>query len=265
MCSLIILFFDSMPQYIGESIVGLITVVIAGLIVGYFSSKYFARINEIARVEGLLFEKKIPVYKEIYALVELMNQLQSIRHNKMTHILEMIDLAGFSIQDKASYQVAGVFMDYKEMISKFLDIDKYIAENRLYYDEDVYLQLLLFQNYIIVFNRFHVVYREAVSDCTNDEELMDRVEQSMFIALGIILFDDFAEQTSNVLSCLRNSLNNVSLKRRNVPRFDYKFFNDHNEFMLSHMKKSMILNENDKIMKLITSFVSMTIEECVKD
>lgn len=265
MYSQITSFFDSIPQYMGEAIVGLVTLIIAGLIVGYFSSKYFARISEIARIEGLLFEKKIPVYQEIYTRLELMNQLQSIRHNKVNHILEMINSAGFSIQDKASYQVAGTFLDYKGMISNFLDIDKYIAENRLYYDENVYLQLLLFQNYIMVLNRLHVVYREAVSEHINDEELIDRVEQLMFNALGITLFDDFAQQISNLLSSLRNSLNNVSLKHRKVPRFDYKFFNDDNEFVLSYLKKSVVLRETDKLMKLITSFVSLALVEYVKE
>lgn len=87
----------------------------------------------------------------------------------------------------------------------------------------------------------------------------------MFIALGIVLFDDFAQQIDNVLKCLRKSFNNVSLKRRKVPRYDYEFFNDDNEFLLSHLKKSIVLSERDKIIKLITSFVSMAILKSMKD
>lgn len=249
----------------GEAIVGLVTLVVVGLILGYFSSKYFARSNEITRIEGLLFEKKTPIYKEIYSRVELMNQLHSIKHGKIKHILDLVDDAGFSIQEKSSYQIAEIFTDHEKMASTFIDIDKYIAENRLYYDEEVYLQLLLFQNYIIAFNRFHVVYREAVVDYKIDKELLDEIEHSMFIALGIVLFDDFAQQIDNVLKCLRKSFNNVSLKRRKVPRYDYEFFNDDNEFLLSHLKKSIVLSERDKIIKLITSFVSMAILKSMKD
>ena len=255
----IIQFFDSIPQYMGEAIIELVTLVVVGLILGYFSSKYFARINEITRIEGLLFEKKTPIYKEIYSRVEGMNQLQSIRQSKIKHILELVNDAGFPIQEKSSYQIAEIFMNYEKMSSTFLDIDKYIAENRLYYDEEVYLQLLLFQNYIIAFNRFHVVYREAVADVTNDKKLLDGIERSMFIALGIVLFDDFAKQIDNVLKCLRKSFNNVSLKRRKVPRYDYEFFSDDKGFMVSNLKKTQLLSENEKIMKLITSFVSMGI------
>lgn len=261
----IIQFFDSIPQYMGEAIVGLVTLVVVGLILGYFTSKYFARINEITRIEGLLFEKKTPIYTEIYSRVEGMNQLHSIKHGKIKHILELVDDAGFSIQERSSYQIAEIFTDHEKMASMFLDIDKYIAENRLYYDEEVYLQLLLFQNYIIAFNRFHVIYSEAVADYKIDKDVLHGVERSMFIALGIVLFDDFAQQIDNVLKCLRKSFNNVSLKRRKVPRYDYEFFSDDKGFMVSHLKESVLLSERDKIMKLITSFVSMAILKSMKD
>lgn len=249
----------------GEAIVGLVTLVVVGLILGYFSSKYFARISEITRIEGLLFEKKTPIYKEIYSRVELMNQLHSIKHGKIKHILDLVDDAGFSIQEKSSYEIAAIFTDYEKMASTFIDIDKYIAENRLYYDEEVYLQLVLFQNYIIAFNRFHVVYREAFADHSNDKEILDGIEQSMFVALGIVLFDDFAQQIDNVLKCLRKSFNNVSLKRRKVPRYDYEFFSDDKGFMVSNLKKTQLLSENEKIMKLITSFIALAIVRSLKD
>ena len=265
MYNYIIQFLDSIPQYMGEAIVGLVTLVAVGLILGYFTSKYFARINEITRIEGLLFEKKTPIYKEIYSRVEGMNQLHSIRHSKLKHILELVNDAGFPIQEKSSYEIAAIFTDYEKMTSTFLDIDKYIAENRLYFDEEVYLQLLLFQNYIIAFNRFHVIYSEAVADYKIDKDVLHGVERSMFIALGIVLFDDFAQQIDNVLKCLRKSFNNVSLKRRKVPRYDYEFFSDDKGFMVSNLKKTQLLSENEKIMKLITSFVSMTILKSVKD
>lgn len=261
----IINFFDVIPQYMGEAIVGLVTLIIVGLILGYFSSKYFARINEITRIEGLLFEKKTPIYEEIYSRVELMNQLHSIRRSKIKHILELINDAGFPIQEKSSYQIAEIFTDSDKMASTFLDIDKYIAENRLYFDEEVYLQLLLFQNYIIAFNRFHVIYSEAVADYKIDKDVLHGVERSMFIALGIVLFDDFAQQIDNVLKCLRKSFNNVSLKRRKVPRYDYEFFSDDKGFMVSNLKKTRLLSENEKIMKLVSSFVSMAILKSMID
>lgn len=255
----VIQLLDSIPQYMGEGIVGLATIIIAGLIVGYFSSKYFSRISEITRVEGLLFEKKIPIYKEIFSRVELMNQLQSIQGDNIEGILTIINEAGFEIPVTRSYQIAEIFLDFEKMRTTFLDIDQYIAENRLYYDDDVYKQLLIFQNYIIVYVRIYTMYYETVTDFGADKKKINAIAQSMFTALGIVLHDDFAEQTYNVINCIRKSLNNVTLERRKTPRYDNNFFNDNKEFIMSNLLKSSALIQSVKINKLIATFVGLAL------
>lgn len=258
-------FLAGIPQYMGEAIIGLITILIAGLIVGYFSSKYFSRISETTRVEGILFEKKIPIYKEIFLRIDNMNQLRTIKREDIEAIIELIKHSGIEVPDKPSYQISEIFTDFNKMHSSFLEIDKYISENRLYYDEETYKQLLIFQNYIIPYVHFYVIYHEAVTDFTKDEELINRGAQMMYTALGIVLSDDFGKQTLSALNCIRNSLNNVSFKRRKVPRYDYSFFNDKSEFILLNLMKSHVFSKSDEIMSLITVFSSQTIIDKIKE
>lgn len=250
---------ESIPQYMGEAIVGFVTITIAGLIVGYLSSKYFAHIAEKTRVEGILYEKRIPIYKEIFSRLDNMNQLRTIKHENIAAILSLIDRTGIKVSKRASYQVAGIFTDHAMMREDILALDRYISENRLYYDEEVYKQLLVFQNYIVPYLHFYAIYYEAVTSFTDDEVIIDKAAQLMYTALGVILSEDLGEQVLNTLDVIRVSLNSVDFKRRKMPRYDYSFFNDKNEFIMSHLLKTVVFTRNHEIQELITLFATQAI------
>jgi hypothetical protein len=257
----IIFFFNSIPPYIGEGIIALVITIFGGLIVGYFTSKYFARASEIIRVEGLLLEKKITIYKAIYSRVEGLNQLISLNYTEIAPILKIIKENGFSISEERNYQLPKIFLNSGKFCRTVLELDEYIAENRLFFDQAVFQQLLIFQNYIIFYNRFHVIYTEGIQLETTevDNEIVNKVENGMFIALGIILSDDFLKQTTDVLSSLRDSINNISLKRRKVPNYSYEYFNDENSFLMQRLKDTAIIKEREKITMLISDFCALAV------
>lgn len=257
----IIFFFNSIPPYIGEGIIALVITIFGGLIVGYFTSKYFARASEIIRVEGLLLEKKITIYKAIYSRVEALNQLTSLNYTEVAPILKIIKEKGFPISEERNYQLPEIFLNSGKFCKTVLELDEYIAENRLFFDEAVFQQLLIFQNYIIVYNRFHVIYTEGIQIGTTevDNKIVNKVENGMFIALGIILSDDFLKQTTDLLSSLRYSINNISLKRRKVPNYSYEYFNDENSFLMQRLKDTAIIKEREKITMLISDFCALAV------
>lgn len=74
----IINLLKELPPYIGEGIVELTIVVAGGLLVGYLSSKYLYRINELHKVEGWMFEKRILIYQEIFNKLSKMTEMYII-------------------------------------------------------------------------------------------------------------------------------------------------------------------------------------------
>ena len=258
-----IYFFNSIPQYIGEGLLGLLVTVSGGLIVGYFSSNYFSRISEVTRVEGLLLEKKIPIYKEIYSRAENLNQMMSYQHSDLKLIIEQIKECGFDFTERRSYQVNEIFKDANLCCDTVLELDKYIAENRIYYNDDIFKQLLIFQNYIIFYNRFRVIYREGVYEMRKDidHNTLVKIENSMFLALGLVLSEDFSQQVSDVIKCLRRNINNVSLKNRTPVDYTYEYFNGENSFIMKGLKESVLIKERSKIKELLTKFCCIAISE----
>jgi len=193
--------------------------------------------------------------------VEALNQLTSLNYTEVAPILKIIKEKGFPISEERNYQLPEIFLNSGKFCKTVLELDEYIAENRLFFDEAVFQQLLIFQNYIIVYNRFHVIYTEGIQIGTTevDNKIVNKVENGMFIALGIILSDDFLKQTTDLLSSLRYSINNISLKRRKVPNYSYEYFNDENSFLMQRLKDTAIIKEREKITMMISDFCALAV------
>lgn len=250
---------ENIPQYLGEAVVGFIALILAGLILAYFSSKYFSRIAEVTRVKGILFEKKLPIYKNIFSQLDAMNQLRMFKHEEVEAFVKEVKEAGLNFSESPTYAVAEVFTDHKNMRETLLKLDTYISENRIYYDDEVYKQLQTFQNYIIAYLRFYTIYYQAAKQYGIDEKYIDKVAQALFTSLGLVLTEDLTEQIINVQNAIRKSLNQVKLEFREAPTYDYAFYNDPDGFIRSELKSSLIFSKNNQIQKLIYSFTAMTL------
>lgn len=252
-------FVESIPQYIGEAVVGFIALIFAGLILAYFSSKYFSRISEVTRVKGILFEKKLPIYKSIFSQLDNMNQLRMYKHETVEILIKEIKDAGLDFSEKPTYAIADFFTDYKKLQKTLLKLDAYISENRIYYDDEVYKQLLIFQNYINPYLHFYAIYENAVKQYIEDETRIEKVAQVLYTALGLVLTDDFAEQIIKVQNTIRKSLNQVELEFRKMPTYDYAYYKDREGFVMSNLKDSIVFTKNEEIQMLITTFAAIAL------
>lgn len=84
-------FFNQMPSYMGEGIVQIFVTLICGLVLGWLTSRYFSRKNEVIRVEGLLLEKKLPIYGEIVKRVGTMNNMCLIASEQVDAAMGVIE------------------------------------------------------------------------------------------------------------------------------------------------------------------------------
>ena len=221
-------FINSLPDYIGQGILGIIVTVVTGLVLGYITSKYFTRKDELTRIEGLLLEKKIPIYKEIFKRLESLNNQVEYTPANCSMALQIMQEC--EIKRPKYLHSPQILENSDEMRKTFLAIDQYATENKIFFDDDVASAMLVFQNYI---------------------------EHQMMIALGLILSEDLFQQTQKVTTTIRNSLNNLSFNHRVAPTYRYEDFNDPESSLFKELLQTKAFAEREKIITLITHFVSI--------
>lgn len=249
-------FINSLPDYIGQGILGIIVTVVTGLVLGYITSKYFTRKDELTRIEGLLLEKKIPIYKEIFKRLESLNNQVEYTPANCSMALQIMQEC--EIKRPKYLHSSQILENSDEMRETFLAIDQYATENKIFFDDDVASAMLVFQNYIIAFVRFQAMFREQMEQfgVTMSKEICN-VEHQMMIALGLILSEDLFQQTQKVTTTIRNSLNNLSFNHRVAPTYRYEDFNDPESTIFKELLQTKAFAEREKIITLITHFVSI--------
>lgn len=251
-----------LPDYIGEGIIELIITIFGGLIVGYFTSKYFERVSEITRIEGLILEKKLDVYREI---IKRMNELISLvelppaRYGQIEYLLEKVDI---NIERDNPRQISKLFNDPQYFEDTFLSIDRYLAENRMYYDNISDLPILVFQNYFAIYNRLLVIFKEQMMDSsiTNKVKLYP-FELLLIQGIGVLTENEFEKQINNVMKAIGQSMNYISIKHRKNPVYTDSFFNAPDGEIMKQLKDTIILKEKDKITKYVSMCVCMALEQ----
>lgn len=265
MLDTIIKTINFLPDYIGEGIIELIITVIGGLIVGYFTSKYFERVNEITRIEGLILEKKLDVYREI---IKRMNELISLvelpssRYAKLEELLAKVDI---KIERDNPRQISQLFNDPQYLVDTFLSTDKYLAENRMYYDSITDLPILVFQNYFAVYNRLLAMFREQIVDFGVATEVkLYPFELLLIQGIGVLTENEFEKQINNVMKAIGQSMNYISIKHRKNPVYTNSFFNAPSGEIMKQLKDTILLKDNEKITKYVTTCVCMALEHTSK-
>lgn len=258
MLSEISTFLQELPPYIGQGLMSILVTICAGIVLGYVTSKVFIKRDELTRIQGVLLEKKIPIYKEIFQRVENFNNLVEHNENSAALALRMLEEAGF---EKPKFiHLPSLFDNPDNLKDTFLDFDRYATENKIYFDEDVAKEVFIFQNYIITCVRLHTIFQEQLDmyRISRDEKVL-AVKHQLFIALGMILMDDLFRQTQKLSVSIRNSLNNRSFNHRVAPTYRYDDLNASEGLLHQALHDSVIISEHDKIHLLITKAAALAL------
>lgn len=252
-------FFSSVPEFILEAILSLIITVVGGVIVAYFVSRYFERINEVTRLKGLVIEKRIAIYKELASRLESFNNLLFFRTDQVESELLILNNIGYKEEFSAGVKINDVFNDYKTLNERYLDFEKFSLENRLFFDTEVYDEVNFLQNYLCLYTHIKILYDEQLialgKDCQLKEnnELLDHAVR----AVGILLSDDFGDTIANVIDTIRKSLMNVSLKTRHEQLHTYDYYNNSWSEFMQRMMATIAGRSTNQIQKIIRAYANL--------
>lgn len=250
-------YIANIPDYIWQELFHVIILAVSALIVAFATSWIFKRKDEVTRVEGVLLEKKLEVYRQLSDRLlnfEELHQLSMSEAELAIKQLEENDLAIPQFLHIPSFMLSGVDNMYEQLMA----FDRFATENKIYYDDYTAWPIFVFQNYNTIFIRFHAMYRDGIVGVgfAMTEEVK-RVEDEMFIALGLLICTEWVQRVENLISSLQTSVNNLNLSHRKVPVYNYQMMTDPNGPMMSELKTSILMQERDKIMNLITSYVAL--------
>lgn len=248
---------NTLPSYIGEGIMELLIMITGGLILGYITSKYLYKINELNRVEGWLLEKRIPIYEELFKYTEQMMELCMITPAQFAIVVPVLEKYNLKL-DETAKQVSNLFMDPDKLTASFLEFDKFAAQNRLFFDTQVAREVLVLQNYYAIFRRMLVLFDEQMIDLKIDQkDKVKAVRGHLIVTIGVYLSNEFLQNVEKLQNAIRVSMNHLELSHRTKPDYSYDFYQSENGFMMTRLKDSKALQNNIALIEVITEYIAM--------
>jgi hypothetical protein len=249
-------FFNSVPDYVGEGVLTCVLTIVSALIVGWITARYFMRRDELTRVEGILLEKKIPIYEHISQQLIAMNALWALDPIYAKPAVEVLKKHG--IECRGQYQIHQMLLDPKEFRRIFLDFEKYTMDKKLYFDESVVLPIIVFTNYLALLNQLGVHFEHELESLgVQIDDKIRKLEEQLYAAIGLLLKDDIAHQIGVVDSAIMASLQNLSLDHRKQPQYDHHMFIDPNGPVMKAMGATFLSQQKDLINAILLDYIAM--------
>lgn len=257
--------FSTLPDYIAKGIVELFVAIIGGLFVGWVGSTLFARKSQIAATEGDLLKKRLSVYEEFSAILERLRSAETLSVERIAVIKKLLDSVGFCDVDLTRRYVLSIFADSKRFTDKYLELDKYIATHRIFFDDNIVLPVFVFQNYIGALRRIQTLYEEQIINVgiSLDNEKSHAIESTMMVEIGVLIEEEFSKLIDNVLEAMRNSIANLKMSYHKPIPHTAQFFSE-NGPIIKALKDTIIMRDREKVMMLVTENVSLAMIQLKK-
>jgi hypothetical protein len=251
------IYLSSLPDFIQEAIISLFITVVGGVIVAYFVSRYFEKINEVTRLKGIIIEKRIEVYAELAKKLEALNNMIFFHAEQIEPELEVLKQIGYKGQFEHGVKINDVFDDNETLHKRFLDFERYSNENRLFYDSKVYDEVNFLQNYFCLYAHLQILFSEQLNtigkdpDSEYNKSLLNHVVRTV----GILLSEDFASCISTALEAIRYSMLNVTLDTRHEQLHTYGYYNNPDGPFMQRLMSSEAGKRKDDICYIVHAYV----------
>lgn len=250
----IICFFNSVPEYVGEGVLKGVLTIVSALIVGWITARYFMRRDELTRIEGMLLEKKIPIYEHISQQLTGMNELWALDPAYGQPMVEMLKRHG--VEPSGPLQIHKMLLDPETFRTSFLAFEKYTIEHKLYFDEHTTLPILVFTNYLAAINRMGVHFeQELVKLGVKTDNEVKKVEKHLYVTIGLLLREDMAAQIEKVDAAVMTSIQHLDFDHRKQPKYDYQMFRDPNGPLMKAMAETEFVKKNAVINEIIQDYI----------
>lgn len=255
------------PEYIGKGILQLLILTLGGIIVAWATTAVFGRRSEINVVKGKLLKRKLEVYEELCGKLESLKAMVTIPSDLYESAVKTLMQENVMFDPINQNQILSVFDTPANFYQKFLETDNYISLKRLYFDNEVMLQTLRFQNYFAALRRLQVVYEEQFVDAgiPIDRKDVSAVERMLMVEIGVMLQDDFVAQVDKTIAVMKQSFKNLNFDHRDEIDYPKAGLTSPDGPVMSELLKTRLFSERELIMKIVTQAVAVGIVDAISD
>jgi hypothetical protein len=252
--------YFGIPAYIWTGLLGILAAVISAVLLALLTSHYVNKKKEITRMEGEIMEQRILIYKNLYnKLMGFINlkQYPPLYCDNLREVLKESDL--LMTEETAQNYFPDFFENPNAMVNNILEFEKYCIENKIYFEDNVSLSVLLFQNYCAIFTRLDVLYKEGCTGYPNLNKQAQDGERFLFNAIGLLLCNEFGIQCNAVCDEITKYMKNMSFKPRKKMDYSIENHGASDVYITNKLKDTIIMSKRKNFQKLITSILVSTI------
>lgn len=247
------------PEYIGKGIMQLIVLTLGGIVVAWITTRIFGRRNEINTVEGSLLRRKMDIYEELGGKLEEMKESVVIPSDIHDKAVKELKKEGLTFNPIKSELLLTIFATPENLTNAVLDVGRYIASKRLYFDQEVMIETYRFQNYFTVLRRLLVMYEEQFvkAGISLDKKEVVAAERLLTIEIGMTLQEELMEQIDKFIVVMKKSFINLDFNHREQISYDNDFFNNPDGPVMSGIINTKMMTQKEKLRALVTNAVSL--------
>ena len=215
MLNAVIVYLNSLPQFIAEGVVSLISTATAGLIIAFVATFYLKKRDERTRVAGVVLEKRVNCGQEILFYLERLSYHRQMYSDKEQEWYELLQSYDLTLPHGRLLQYADVFSSYGQFQDFFKRLEETITRNKLWMDKKVRFHLSLMQGYFAQINAYLLTMTRI--PLPEDKQLSDEefkeLASILLLQIGITLDHEVNGLLAHLETLIVDSVYKLYLKR----------------------------------------------------
>jgi hypothetical protein len=211
----VIVYLNSLPQFIAEGVVSLISTATAGLIIAFVATFYLKKRDERTRVAGVVLEKRVNCGQEILFYLERLSYHRQMYSDKEQEWYELLQSYDLTLPHGRLLQYADVFSSYGQFQDFFKRLEETITRNKLWMDKKVRFHLSLMQGYFAQINAYLLTMTRI--PLPEDKQLSDEefkeLASILLLQIGITLDHEVNGLLAHLETLIVDSVYKLYLKR----------------------------------------------------
>jgi hypothetical protein len=249
---------DTLPRFVSEGVVSLISTAAAGLIIAFVATFYLKKRDERTRVAGVVLEKRVNCGQEILLYLERLSYHRQLYSDKEQQWYELLKSHGLPLPHGRYLQYSDVFSSHDQFQTFFQGLEEAITRNKLWMDEKVRFHLSLMQGYFAWINALLVgISRVPLPEGkTLTREELEELSSILLMQVGITLDHEINGLLAHLESLIVNSVYKLDLKRPRKSMTRNGMYNCDMVKVLKELDKKTLLGKHrEKYFTLLITLV----------
>ena len=247
------------PVFIWQGVVSLVGTLVAGVLIGFFTTFYLRRKDESTRVAGAILEKRVDAQHQILNFLEnssfKLEMIQPIS-SSMRELLQGFDL---ELPYEPHIQYADIFTSIEKYRKFFHGFEELQSKYRLWLDPKTRYQMFLMQSYfaginatMLAFNRIPLPKGVHLTQ----EELSELSDQ-LILMIGIVIDAEFNKLIMDLDVLMVRSIYKLNLARPKDSYLSSGFTNKEAKKIRRFLLKDSVMGQSlGKLVELSLDLVS---------